>query len=249
MIEAKDNKHSVRAGMQQALDYAERLDVPFVFSSNGDGFVLHDKTGTYPATEMNLTLDEFPKRADLWRRYKIWRGIEDDIEELVTSPNHSEIAGKTPRYYQQLAINRTIEAVAKGQKRALLVMATGTGKSAGTDGRPDPTRTDRRTCRQEADVDGARRGTSAPNRAASDARTSPSRPTTAGSDPTCPACPPFFSMPTENASTLARLLSSLLAPHLGCRDGGPRSRGTRRRAVRARSASAVRGGGARSPSR
>jgi type I restriction enzyme, R subunit len=65
----------------------------------------------------------------LWRRYKIWRGIEDDIEELVTSPNHSEIGGKSPRYYQQLAINRTIEAVAKGQKRALLVMATGTGKT------------------------------------------------------------------------------------------------------------------------
>lgn len=129
VVEAKDNNHSVRAGMQQALDYAERLDVPFVFSSNGDGFVLHDKTGTYPATETNLTLDEFPTRAELWRRYKIWRGITDEVEELVTSPNHSEIGGKAPRYYQQLAINRTIEAFAKEQDRILLVMATGTGKT------------------------------------------------------------------------------------------------------------------------
>lgn len=129
VIEAKDNNHSVRAGMQQGLDYSERLDVPFVFSSNGDGFVLHDKTGTYPATERQLSLDEFPTRAELWRRYKIWRGIEDGVETLVTSPNHSEIGGKTPRYYQQLAINRTIEAVAKGRDRLLLVMATGTGKT------------------------------------------------------------------------------------------------------------------------
>ena len=129
VIEAKDNKHSVRAGMQQGLDYSKRLDVPFVFSSNGDGFVMHDKTGTYPAAEMNLSLDEFPKRADMWRRYKIWRNIEDETESLVTSPNHSEIGGKKPRYYQQLAINRTIEAVAHGHDRLLLVMATGTGKT------------------------------------------------------------------------------------------------------------------------
>ena len=115
--------------MQQGLDYSERLDVPFVFCSNGDGFVMHDKTGTYPATEMNLSLDEFPERADMWRRYKIWRNIEDETESLVTSPNHSEIGGKTPRYYQQLAINRTIEAVAHGHDRLLLVMATGTGKT------------------------------------------------------------------------------------------------------------------------
>src|SRR5690606_27245633 len=122
--------HSVRAGMQQALDYSTRLDVPFVFSSNGDGFVLHDKTGTYPGgPEVLLGLDDFPTPAELWRRYKIWRGITDDAESLVTSPNHSEIGGKTPRYYQQLAINRTIEAVAKGQDRILLVMATGTGKT------------------------------------------------------------------------------------------------------------------------
>jgi len=129
VIEAKDNKHSVRAGMQQGLDYAERLDVPFVFASNGDGFVLHDKTGTYPATEMNISLDDFPTPAELWRRYKIWRKIDDEGEALVSTPNHSDASGKQPRYYQQLAINRTIEAVAAGQKRALLVMATGTGKT------------------------------------------------------------------------------------------------------------------------
>ena len=129
VIEAKDNKHSVRAGMQQGLDYAKRLDVPFVFSSNGDGFVMHDKSGTYPATETNLSLDEFPTRPELWRRYKIWRGIAEEAEPLVTSPNHSETGGKTPRYYQQLAINRTIEAVAEGERRLLLAMATGSGKT------------------------------------------------------------------------------------------------------------------------
>ena len=129
VIEAKDNNHTVRGGMQQALAYSERLDVPFAFSSNGDGFVMHDKTGTYPALEMNFALSEFPTRAELWRRYKKWRRIGDDVEALLTSPNHSEVGGKTPRYYQQLAINRTIEAVARGQDRILLVMATGTGKT------------------------------------------------------------------------------------------------------------------------
>jgi len=130
VIEAKDNKHSVRAGMQQALDYALHLDVPFVFSSNGDGFVLHDKTGTFPGgPEIELSLDEFPTQQELWRRFKLWRGIEDEDESLVTSPNHPDPTGKQPRYYQQLAINRTIEAVAKGQNRILLAMATGTGKT------------------------------------------------------------------------------------------------------------------------
>ena len=129
VIEAKDNKHSVRAGLQQGLDYADRLDVPFVFSSNGDGFVLHDRTGTYDAKETELSLDEFPTQAELWRRYKLWRGISDDIEPLVMSPNHAEVGGKQPRYYQQLAINRTVEAIGTGKDRALLVMATGTGKT------------------------------------------------------------------------------------------------------------------------
>ena len=129
VIEAKDNNHSVRAGMQQALDYSERLGVPFVFSTNGDGFVMHDKTGTYAAAEMNLTLDDFPTRNEMWRRYKKYHEIDDKAEDLVTSANHSAIGGKTPRYYQQLAINRVVEAVAKGRDRILLVMATGTGKT------------------------------------------------------------------------------------------------------------------------
>ena len=129
VIEAKDNNHSVGSGMQQALAYAEALDVPFVFSSNGDGFLFHDRTGTFPAIEQALTLDEFPSPDTLWAHYKRWRGLDDADESLLTSLNHSEVGGKEPRYYQQLAINRTIEAIARGQERVLLVMATGTGKT------------------------------------------------------------------------------------------------------------------------
>ena len=129
MVEAKDNNHSVGSGMQQALAYAETLDVPFVFSSNGDGFLFHDRTGTFPAIEQALALDEFPAPGVLWAHYKLWRGLETADDALVTSPNHAETDGKEARYYQQLAINRTIEAVARGQNRLLLVMATGTGKT------------------------------------------------------------------------------------------------------------------------
>lgn len=129
LIEAKDNSHSVGAGMQQALAYAETLDVPFVFSSNGDGFLFHDRTGTLPVIEQALRLDEFPSPDTLWARYKKWRGLDNADQELVTSPNHAEAGGKEARYYQQLAINRTVEAVARGQKRLLLVMATGSGKT------------------------------------------------------------------------------------------------------------------------
>jgi type I restriction enzyme, R subunit len=129
VIEAKDNNHSVGSGMQQALAYAEMLDVPFVFSSNGDGFLFHDRTGTFPAIEQALTLDEFPSPDTLWAHYKRWRGLDDADESLLTSPNYSEVGGKEARYYQQLAVNRTIEAISRGQKRVLLVMATGTGKT------------------------------------------------------------------------------------------------------------------------
>jgi len=128
LIEAKDNNHSVGSGMQQALAYAETLEVPFVFSSNGDGFLFHDRTGTLPI-EQALSLDEFPSPEDLWVRYKKWRVVGEANEDLVTSPNHAEVGGKEARYYQQLAINRTIEAVARGEKRLLLAMATGTGKT------------------------------------------------------------------------------------------------------------------------
>jgi type I restriction enzyme R subunit len=129
LIEAKDNNHLVGAGMQQALAYAERLDVPFVFSTNGDGFLFHDRTGNSTPIERALTLDEFPSPDELFRRYREWRGLDEASAPLVTSPNHAETGGKEPRYYQQLAINRAIEAVARGQRRLLLVMATGTGKT------------------------------------------------------------------------------------------------------------------------
>lgn len=129
LIEAKDNNHGVGAGMQQALAYAEKLDVPFVFSSNGDGFLFHDRTSTFDAIEQALGLGDFPSPDELWAHYRNWRNLDVSADELVTSPNYAEVGGKEARYYQQLAINRTIEAVARGQKRLLLVMATGTGKT------------------------------------------------------------------------------------------------------------------------
>lgn len=129
LIEAKDNNQSVGSGMQQALAYAEKLDIPFVFSSNGDGFLFHDRTNTFAQIEQSLTMDDFPSPDELWANYRKWCGLGDSSDPLVTSPNYTEAGGKEPRYYQQLAINRTIEAVARGQKRLLLVMATGTGKT------------------------------------------------------------------------------------------------------------------------
>ncbi len=127
VIEAKDNTHSVGHGMQQALDYAEALDVPFAFSSNGDGFIFHDRTGLSNPVERELTLDELPTPADLWQRYKQGKGIDAPAEAVVAQPYHTDGSGKEPRYYQRVAVNRTIEAIAKGQNRLLLVMATGTG--------------------------------------------------------------------------------------------------------------------------
>lgn len=129
IIEAKDNGHSIGSGMQQGLAYAAALDIPFVFSSNGDGFLFHDKTGLSELRETTLALDEFPTPDELWNKYMAWKGLTSENEKLVTSPNHQEITDKTARYYQQLAINRTIEAISKGQKRVLLTMATGTGKT------------------------------------------------------------------------------------------------------------------------
>lgn len=129
VIEAKDNNHSVRAGMQQALAYAKALEVPFVFSSNGDGFLFHDKSGTYTQVEQQLSLDAFPSPEELWQHYKQGQDLQAANEDLLTSSYFIEIGGKEPRYYQQLAVNRTIEAIARGQKRCLLVMATGAGKT------------------------------------------------------------------------------------------------------------------------
>ncbi len=129
VIEAKDNTHSVGDGMQQALDYAETLNIPFVFSSNGDGFVFHDRTGASTPRETNLSLDEFPSPAELWSHYRAWKGLDPEAEKIVLQHYHDDGSGKTPRYYQVNAINAAIEAIAKGQDRVLLVMATGTGKT------------------------------------------------------------------------------------------------------------------------
>ena len=126
VVEAKDNQHAVGAGMGQALNYAQLLDVPFSFSSNGDGFVFRDATLATGVLEQNLTLEEFPSPQELWRRYCAWKGW---------SAEESRVAGfdyaphKTPRYYQLNAVNRAVEAIAAGQNRVLLVMATGTGKT------------------------------------------------------------------------------------------------------------------------
>jgi type I restriction enzyme R subunit len=128
-IEAKDNKHSLGSGMQQALGYAEALDVPFVFSSNGDGFLFHDRSGTGDQVETELSLGQFPGPAELWQRYCRWKGLKGDAQQKAEAPYYDDGSGRMPRYYQTNAINRTVEAVARGQDRVLLVMATGTGKT------------------------------------------------------------------------------------------------------------------------
>jgi type I restriction enzyme R subunit len=130
IIEAKDNQHTVSQGMQQALGYAEILEVPSAFSSNGDAFAAHNKTAAPDEDiETQFPLESFPPPSTLWERYKQFRGIADEAEKLVVQPYHEDLSGKEPRYYQVDAINRTVEAVASGKRRVLLVMATGTGKT------------------------------------------------------------------------------------------------------------------------
>lgn len=130
VIEAKDNAHGLGDGMQQALSYAETLDLPFVFSSNGDGFLFHDRTGQSLQVETTLTLEQFPTPEELWQRYCVWKGlITSESRQTAETPYHDDGRGRAPRYYQVNAINRTIEAIARGQQRILLVMATGTGKT------------------------------------------------------------------------------------------------------------------------
>ena len=130
VVEAKDNSHGVGSGMQQALNYAETLDVPFVFSSNGNGFLFHDRTGLADKTEQELTLTEFPSPAELWQRYCQWKGLETAAAlNTVEMSYFDDGTDRAPRYYQVNAINNTVEAVAKNQQRILLVMATGTGKT------------------------------------------------------------------------------------------------------------------------
>jgi type I restriction enzyme R subunit len=129
VIEAKDNNHAVGDGIQQALGYAGTLDIPFAFSSNGDGFLFHDRTGQSGQVETELPLDSFPSPADLWSKYRNWKGLAPAEEAIVLQNYFEDGGGKEPRYYQAIAINRAIEAIATGQDRILLVMATGTGKT------------------------------------------------------------------------------------------------------------------------
>ena len=130
VIEAKDNTYSVGSGMQQGLNYAETLGIPFVFSTNGDAFLMHDRTGLAAKTEEELTLGAFPSPAELWQRYCNWKGIEtEQARQTVEMPYYDDGTNRAPRYYQANAINNAVEAVAKGQQRVLLVMATGTGKT------------------------------------------------------------------------------------------------------------------------
>ena len=126
VIEAKDNHHAVGAGMVQAINYARLLDVPFSFTSNGDGFVFRDATLGDGVLERNLTLEEFPSPAELWARLCAWKGWTPEVRWVT---EHDYAPSRTPRYYQLNAINRTVEAIALGQSRVLLVMATGTGKT------------------------------------------------------------------------------------------------------------------------
>ena len=115
IIEAKDNNHSVGDGMQQALDYATTLNIPFVFSSNGDGVVFHDRTGASKEKEASLSLDQFPSPQVLWSRYRVWKGLTSDEEAIVLQDYFEDGSGKGPRYYQMNAINAAVEAIAKGQ--------------------------------------------------------------------------------------------------------------------------------------
>ena len=129
VIEAKDNNHAVGAGMQQALEYAEILDVPYAYSSNGDAFLEHDRTGTAEAIEREIPLEQFPSPEELWARYSAAKGYTTTQELVATQEYYDSGGGKMPRYYQLVAINRTIDAIARGENRILLVMATGTGKT------------------------------------------------------------------------------------------------------------------------
>ncbi len=129
IVEAKDNKHTMADGMQQALQYASMMNVPFVFSSNGDGFVFHNKFITEGHPEINLSLDEFPSPETLWNMYHEQSHISLAQDTVIDEPYYSDNPDKQPRYYQMNAINKTVEAIANGQNRVLLVMATGTGKT------------------------------------------------------------------------------------------------------------------------
>jgi type I restriction enzyme, R subunit len=127
VVEAKDNKHNLGDGMQQAIEYAKILDVPYAYSSNGDGFIEHDMIS---GNERPLSLGEFPSPEDLWDKYKFYKSIDtEEKEHIVSEPYHYSAGDKTPRYYQRIAVNRVVESIAEGKDRLLLIMATGTGKT------------------------------------------------------------------------------------------------------------------------
>lgn len=129
IIEVKNNNFSVRSGMQQALEYADILDIPNVYSSNGDSFYEHT-IGKSKVTEQEINLDQFPTPDELWSKFKEYKNINDNHEEKIISQDyHFDGSDKKLRYYQQTAVNRTVDAVAKGKNRVLLTMATGTGKT------------------------------------------------------------------------------------------------------------------------
>lgn len=126
IIEAKDNTHSLGSGMQQAIEYADILDVPYAYSTNGDAFLEHNMlTGK----EQELSLNDFPSPEDLWERYKKFRQPTENELKVINQSYRFNLGDKSPRYYQRIAINRTVEAIARGDNRVLLVMATGTGKT------------------------------------------------------------------------------------------------------------------------
>lgn len=129
VIEAKNNNHCAGDGMQQALDYAQRLMVPFIFTSNGDSFVFHNRLATDNTKESILPLNQFPTPEALWQLYKNRQSLSDEQERVISQPYYVEREDKTPRYYQRNAINLTVDAITRGQNRILLVMATGTGKT------------------------------------------------------------------------------------------------------------------------
>lgn len=129
LVEAKDSSHAVGAGMQQGQGYARKLDIPFVFSSNGSGFLFYDATSPGGPTEREIGMKDFPRPEALWAKFRRWRRISAEEEETILQEYFVDDSGRAPRYYQTVAINRTVEAVVKGRNRILLVMATGTGKT------------------------------------------------------------------------------------------------------------------------
>jgi type I restriction enzyme R subunit len=129
VLEAKDNNQSLGAGMPQALEYAEILDVPFAYSSNGDAFLEHDRTGSSGVVEREIPLSQFPTPEELWQRYCKSKGLKPAQAAVTAQDYYDDGSGKSPRYYQLIAINRTVDAIARGENRILLVMATGTGKT------------------------------------------------------------------------------------------------------------------------